>query len=142
MKNLSVNAIKIAKKAHGIQIDKCGMPYWLHPYRVGVSVREYGDDYVAAAFLHDVVEDTDLTFDDLRREGMPEHVIRTVDALTRRKGESYNKFIKRSLKDSMAKIIKAADIRDNLRHDRAVLKKGHRRMYEKSLKVLEEKEKE
>lgn len=138
---IHLKALKIAKKAHGTQIDKCGLPYWLHPYRVGVSVRGYGDDYVAAAFLHDVIEDTDLTFDDLRREGMPEHVIRTVDALTRRKGESYNKFIKRSLKDSMAKTIKAADIRDNLRHDRAVLKKGHRKMYEKSLEILEEAEK-
>lgn len=75
-----MKAFKIAMKAHKGQTDKAGMPYILHPLTVAVS-QETEETFVAA-LLHDVVEDSDCTFDDLRRAGIAEPVIEALKLLT------------------------------------------------------------
>jgi GTP diphosphokinase / guanosine-3',5'-bis(diphosphate) 3'-diphosphatase len=104
-------AIQIAVEAHRGQLDKQGEPYILHPLRVMVQVVE--DNERIAAALHDVVEDSEWTLDDLRREGFEEAVIEAVDALTRREGEAYLDYVDRAGANKIARMVKLADLRDN-----------------------------
>lgn len=76
------------------------------------------EDMVAAALLHDVVEDSDWTLVDLVNNGIPLGVVAMVDALTRRAGESYKQYIRRCRADGLAAHIKIADIKHNLDRDR------------------------
>ncbi len=104
-------AIAIAVEAHTGQFDKAGEPYILHPLRVmmGVSTPESR----IAAVLHDVVEDSEWTLDDLRREGFSDTVLSAVDSVTRRDEESYDDFVIRSGQDPIGRDVKIADLRDN-----------------------------
>ena len=105
-------AIALAVEAHQSQTDKAGQPYILHPLRVMMNMDS--DEERMAAILHDVVEDSAVTLDQLRRDGFPEPVIKTVDCLTRREGESYPDFITRASLDPIARKVKRADLLDNL----------------------------
>ena len=69
---LTKKALKLAYAAHAGQVDKAGMPYIFHPYEVALQVQT--EEEVCAALLHDVVEDTDWTMEDLRAAGFPETV--------------------------------------------------------------------
>lgn len=97
--------------AHEGQVDKAGMPYVLHPLRMMLSVDT--PEGRMAAVLHDVVEDTAVTLDQLRAEGFPEAVIEAVEALTKRDGEDYEAFILRVAPNPIARKVKLADLRDN-----------------------------
>ncbi len=110
------DAITLALKAHNGQVDKAGQPYILHPLRVMLAVQGAGGGYEAqiAAVLHDVVEDSAYSLDDLRREGYSEVVLTALDALTHRDGESYSDFIARAKANPIARQVKLADIEDNL----------------------------
>ena len=105
-------AIRIAVEAHRGQKDRAGAPYVLHPLRLLFRVRT--DAERMAAVLHDVVEDTAWTLDDLRAVGFADEVVDAVDALTRRKGESYEAFVDRAAAHPVARRVKLADIEDNL----------------------------
>ena len=105
-------AIKIAIQAHENQVDKCGEPYILHPLRVMLTMQSEIDRICAV--LHDVVEDSDITLDDLRKEGFDEDIIQILDCLTKRKGEKYEDFITRVLTNKTACKIKLEDINDNM----------------------------
>src|SRR5258708_5729649 len=91
-------------------------PFILHPLRVMLQV----DSDVAriVAVLHDVLEDTACTVDDLRRAGYSERVIAALDRLTRRDGEAYETYIERLLVDALARQVKLADLADNLANNR------------------------
>jgi len=104
-------AVEIAARAHAGQTDKAGNPYIEHPLRVMLKVT--GDVAKAAAALHDVLEDTDLTAEDLRAEDIPEEVIEIVELLTKVPGEEYEKQVRRALKNPIAKKVKKADVQDN-----------------------------
>jgi (p)ppGpp synthase/HD superfamily hydrolase len=109
--NLVEEARAIAEAAHAGQVDKNGETYIQHPLRVAERVE--GDIAKSVALLHDVVEDTDWTLDALRQRGFPEEVVKAVDALTRRKGETYEDFIRRCRTNPLARQVKFADIADN-----------------------------
>ena len=104
-------AIEIAAKAHAGQVDKAGQPYVLHPLRMMLAVTT--PEARLAAVLHDVVEDTAVTLDELRAEGFPASVLEAVDALTKREGEDYEAFIRRVAPNPIAREVKLADLRDN-----------------------------
>ena len=104
-------AIAIAAIAHEGQVDKAGMPYVLHPLRMMLSVDT--PEARMAAVLHDVVEDTAVTLEQLRAEGFPEAVIEAVQALTKRDGEDYEVFIRRVAPNPIARKVKLTDLRDN-----------------------------
>jgi hypothetical protein len=104
-------AAMIAAEAHLGQFDKAGAPYFFHPMHLAAAARE--TDERTAALLHDVVEDTPWTLEALSREGCPERVLRALDALTRRKGESYEAFIERIAKDRLATRVKLLDLAHN-----------------------------
>ena len=105
-------ALEIAIKAHKNQTDRYGKPYILHPLRVMMNVNN--DEDKIAAILHDVVEDSDMTCDDLRKEGFSDEIIDAVDCLTKREGEEYFDYINRVLTNSMAIRVKLADLEDNM----------------------------
>jgi (p)ppGpp synthase/HD superfamily hydrolase len=105
-------AIEIAVKAHCGCVDKAGDPYILHPLTVMLRFREPEARIVAV--LHDAVEDSDMTLDDLKQEGFSGRVVDAVDALTRRDGESYEEFIIRLRPNSLARRVKLADLEHNM----------------------------
>lgn len=105
-------ALEIAAGAHRGQRDKAGQPYILHPLRVMQACGT--DEERIVAILHDVVEDSDWTLDDLRGEGLAEDLVAAVDAMTRRENETYAEFVDRASRHPIARAVKIADLRDNL----------------------------
>lgn len=104
-------AMAIAKSAHRGQTDKTGKPYIGHPERVAARVS--GRDEKTVAWLHDVVEDSDWTLDDLRDYGFSERVIEAVDAISHRPGEPRDDYYQRVKANPLALTVKFADIADN-----------------------------
>jgi (p)ppGpp synthase/HD superfamily hydrolase len=92
-------------------VDKAGQPYVLHPLRMMLAVST--PEARMAAVLHDVVEDTTVTSDELRVEGFPASVLEAVEALTKREGEDCEAFIRRVAPNPIAREVKLADLRDN-----------------------------
>lgn len=104
-------AIEIARKAHEGQVDRGGAPYVEHPLRMMERVGP--EEAKIVAVLHDVVEDTPVTLEDLRKEGFSENVVEAVEALTKRPGESYELFIFRAASNDIARTVKLVDLLDN-----------------------------
>jgi guanosine-3',5'-bis(diphosphate) 3'-pyrophosphohydrolase len=105
-------AIEIAATAHTGQRDKAGQPYIFHPLRV--MFRVDGEHEQMAAVLHDVVEDTAITIEDLAREGFPPEVLRAVTALTKLPGETRLEAAYRAAADPVARKVKLADNAENM----------------------------
>jgi len=105
-------AIEIAVEAHKGQKDKAGMPYVLHPLRLMFKMESNNEKI--AALLHDVVEDSDWTLDDLKKEGFNSDVIEAVSLLTRDEKDSYDEFVQKTVSNPISKNVKIADINDNL----------------------------
>src|SRR5215831_14727116 len=99
-------ALQIAAKAHEGQKDKEGLPYILHPLRVMQRVE--GEQAQIVAVLHDVIEDTAVTADDLRQAGFSEQVIAAVVCVTHRKDESYADYVVRCKANEVARRVKLA----------------------------------
>ena len=104
-------AIEIAARTHAGQIDKGGAPYILHPLRVMLRLAPGAQQIVAV--LHDVVEDSEITFEDLEREGFSAEVISGLRAVTKIEGESYEDFVARAALDPVGKAVKLADLMEN-----------------------------
>ena len=106
------SAIQLASEAHSGQQDKAGKPYILHPIRVMLSVST--TDEQIAAILHDTVEDTDVTYEQLSEAGFSAEIISAVRALTKLDGESRVEAARRAVKHPIARQVKLADVKDNL----------------------------
>ncbi|WET10619.1 MULTISPECIES: GTP pyrophosphokinase [unclassified Pseudomonas] len=104
--------IALACRVHAGQVDKSGKPYILHPLRLMLKFETLDEQVVSV--LHDVVEDSNVTLDELRQLGLSEHVIHAIDCLSKRPGEVYEDFIARIWPDELARKVKIEDIRDNL----------------------------
>ena len=105
-------AIEIALNAHAGQKDKAGKAYILHPLRVMAKMDT--EEEMAVAVLHDVIEDSATTKEQLLAEGIPHRVVEAVQTLTKSSGESYVQFIDRVLENELAAKVKKVDIEDNL----------------------------
>ena len=132
-------AIQIAVTAHSGVKDRGGKPYILHPLNVMMRVEK--EDEKIVAILHDVVEDTDWTFDALREEGFSEIIIEALKSVTKHnENEDYEEFVKRSLNNDIGRIVKIADLKENLDISRIgdLNEKDILRInkYKKALKVL------
>jgi (p)ppGpp synthase/HD superfamily hydrolase len=104
-------AIAIAAQAHTGLYDKGGQPYILHPLRV--MLRCSTPDEQIAAVLHDVIEDSEVTLDDLAAEGFSSTVVAAVEALTKRHGETRIQAAHRAAAHPVARAVKLADNADN-----------------------------
>lgn len=105
-------AIILATEAHRGQRDKAGRPYILHPLRL--MFRQKSPEAMIIAVLHDVVEDTALTFADLEQAGFPASVITALTLLTHDKELPYMEYIAGIAKNSLAILVKLADLQDNM----------------------------
>ena len=130
---LLTRALAFAREKHRGQTDKAGMPYIDHPIRVAEHCAS--PEAKVVALLHDVIEDTDTTADSLRMEGFPDAIVEAVLAVTRRKGESYEDYIRRAVLNPIGREVKKADLEDNMDvrrlneltdHDIERLRKYHR----------------
>ena len=124
------------------QSDLSGVPYVFHPWHVAEEMKD--ELSTAAALLHDVLEDTGATPEELKEYGFPEDVVKTVMLLTRREGESYRVYIERLAVDPVARQIKLADLRHNMDYTRLdrVTERDRERLevYIPAKKYLEERE--
>lgn len=106
-------AIALALEAHAGQVDRYGRPYILHPLAVMAAVEGEAAQMVAA--LHDVVEDSAITLDDLRAEGFPAEVLEAVRLLTHDKErQSYEDYVRAIKQNGLARQVKLADLRHNM----------------------------
>jgi (p)ppGpp synthase/HD superfamily hydrolase len=123
-------AIHLATNAHHGQFDKGGKPYILHPLRVMSFIKTDDEELQCIALLHDVVEDTDVTYSDLGAAGMSLRVIEGVQALTKQKGYSYETYKQQVMANRDAMMVKMADLRHNtdIRRLKGVAEKDIKRM--------------
>lgn len=133
--DLLEKAIAIATEAHEGQSSKTGGPFIDHVRRVAESVS--GEDEMLVGWLHDVVEKgPGWTFDRLREEGFSERVIDAVDAMSKRDGEEYFAFVRRSIRNPLARPVKRADLSDNLAQMRQMGGDGSK--FAEGLRILRE----
>ena len=113
MENLLSKAIILAFKAHEGQVDKSGMPYVNHVMRVMTAGRTENEKIVGV--LHDVVEDTHWTFDELLAEGFPSHIVDALRCVTKLSDdEPYDEIIERVKTNPLAVAVKINDLTDNM----------------------------
>lgn len=105
-------AIALASKKHAGQVDKANQPYIFHPLRLMLKMKNPEQQIVAV--LHDVLEDTDTTIVDLISLGFSQNVIDAVDALTKRPHETRIEAAYRAVKNPIARVVKLADVADNM----------------------------
>jgi len=106
-------AILMATTAHHGQFDKGGNPYALHPLRVMFYTKSDDEEVQCIALLHDVIEDTNITYDDFRTIGMSERVITAVKCLTKIDGQTYEQYKEAIFSNRDAMRVKLADLRHN-----------------------------
>ena len=107
----SEKAYEIAKKAHLGQVDKAGEDYIKHPEKVASFVKT--DEEKAVAYLHDVIEDTELTLEDLNKYDFSKEVLEAVDIITKKRGEDYQSYLNSVKKNKLARAVKLAELRHN-----------------------------
>ena len=114
------DAIAFAAQAHQEQVDRLGEPYIFHPLRVMLLVKQAGgtETELVASVLHDVIEDTDTTLDEVAELFSPE-VATLLDAISRRPGEEYVAYVERCVAAGASAIrLKQADLTDNSNPER------------------------
>ena len=107
----TVKALRLCYEAHKGQYDKSGVPYVFHPLHLAEQMDD--EDSIVAALLHDVVEDTDYSLEDLRRMGFPPRALEAVALLTHDPAEPYLDYVARVKTNPLAKAVKLADLRHN-----------------------------
>jgi guanosine-3',5'-bis(diphosphate) 3'-pyrophosphohydrolase len=112
MRDQLTTAMNIAFKAHEGQFDRGGVPYILHPIRIMRNMKTLDEKVVA--LLHDTVEDSDLTIEDLKKEGFSSEVLHAVDLMTHRKEDSYDEYLMGILTSPLACRVKLGDLTDNM----------------------------
>ena len=137
--NLTKQALKLCFEAHNEQIDKSGMPYVFHPFHLAEQMTDEAKTVVA--LLHDVVEDTELTFEDLEKQGFGEEIISALKLLTHNDDTPYMDYVAKIKTNKIATAVKLADLKHNsdlsrlsVIDEKALERKAK---YEKAIKFLE-----
>ena len=109
---LTRKAIRLCFEAHREQTDKSGMPYVFHPFHVAESMTDECSTVVA--LLHDVIEDTDITKEDLSRMGFPTEAVDALCLMTHSKDDDYFDYVARIKENDVARRVKISDLKHNL----------------------------
>ena len=104
-------ALSIARKAHEGQLDKAGVDYIEHPIYVASQVDT--EEEKAVALLHDVIEDSPVSAEELLQAGLPETVVTAVQILTKKKEQDYQTYLETVKKNPLARVVKLADLKHN-----------------------------
>jgi len=118
-------ALALAETEHATQTDKAGAPYILHVRRVVEGVQKIApadlvQDCMVVAALHDVVEDSPISLQDLAVLGFSQRVVDAVDSVTKREGEEYLDMVRRAGENPLGRWVKLADNLDNSNPERVV----------------------
>ena len=136
---LTKRAINIAYKAHEGQLDRSGIPYIFHPMHIAEQMTT--EETCIVAILHDVVEDTDVTLDELKEAGFSENVINAINLLTHRDEVPYLDYVRALKDDPIASVVKLADLNHNSDRSRlsVITKKDEQRFlkYQKAKEILQ-----
>ena len=136
---LTKKALAMCFEAHRDQVDKSGLPYVFHPFHLAEQMDDEAS--VCVALLHDVMEDTDYTVDDIRVLGMPAAVIEALLLLTHDASEPYLDYVARVARNPLAAKVKRADLRHNSdlsRLDEVTdLDRARVRKYQKALAIID-----
>lgn len=137
---LTKKAMKLCFAAHKDQVDKSGMPYVFHPFHLAEQMTD--ELTTVTALLHDVVEDTPYTLEDLREMQFPEDVLGALTLLTHDDETPYLEYVSRLKSNPIARAVKLADLRHNSDLTRLdqVNEKAQKRVekYKKAIALLEE----
>lgn len=107
----TVKALKLCFEAHKEQTDKTGVPYVFHPFHLAEQMTD--ELTAAAALLHDVVEDTDYTLEDLEKMGFDSRVMEALALLTHDPEVPYMDYVAAAGRNPIARAVKLADLRHN-----------------------------
>ncbi len=108
---MTKKAMKLCFEAHKEQKDKSGMPYVFHPYHLAEQMED--EDTTVTALLHDVLEDTPLTLEDLRAMGFNERVLEALALMTHDESIPYMDYVAKLRTNEIARTVKLADLRHN-----------------------------
>lgn len=137
---LLAKAIAIAAQAHVDQLDRGGRAYILHPLRVAHIMRTTDAELQAIAVLHDVIEDTPVTYRDLENAGMTQRIISGVRALTKQPGQTSEEYLAQVQGNPDAVLVKLADLQHNsdIRRLKGVTERDFQRVkrYQEMYQVL------
>ena len=137
---LTKKALKLCFEAHRDQTDKSGMPYVFHPFHLAEQMDT--EHEVCVALLHDVMEDTDTTSEELVAVGIPERYVATCKKLTHKPGVPYMEYVAALADDPVARKVKLADLRHNsdlsrLNHTPTEKDLRRRNRYVRAIELLE-----
>ena len=104
-------AMKLSFEAHKDQVDKSGLPYIFHPFHLAEQMKS--EETVIVALLHDVVEDTEYTLQDIAGMGFSQQVLDALAMMTHDKAVPYMDYVERLKENPIAKTVKLADLRHN-----------------------------
>ena len=104
-------AMKLCYEAHQGQVDKSGIPYVFHPIHVAEQMTD--EPTTIVALLHNVIEDTHYTLDDLAKMGFDRQVLDALALLTHKKGVPYLEYVAKLKNNPIARAVKLADLRHN-----------------------------
>jgi (p)ppGpp synthase/HD superfamily hydrolase len=105
--------IKLMVDAHDGQFDRGGQPYCCHPLKVMHYLKTDDEELMCIALGHDVIEDTKVTYQDLRDAGISNRVIEGIRALTKLPGQTYDEYKLGVFANRDAMLVKSADLRHN-----------------------------
>lgn len=108
---LTKMAIKLCFDAHKDQVDKSGMPYVLHPFHLAEQMED--EDTTVVALLHDVIEDTAYTLEDLKNMGFPRQILDALALMTHDDAVPYMEYVEAIRHNPIATAVKKADLRHN-----------------------------
>lgn len=105
-------ALKLCYQAHHGQVDKAGIPYVFHPIHLAEQMTD--EETIVAALLHDVMEDTAVTLDQLKQMGFAPSILEALSLLTHQEGTPYQEYVRRLSGNPIARAVKIADLRHNM----------------------------
>lgn len=138
--DLTKLAMKLCFERHRDQVDKCGIPYPFHPFHVAESMTD--EKTTCVALLHDILEDTDTTGEELIGLGFPDDVVEAVCLMTHEDGVPYMDYVRQIKTNPIARAVKISDLTHNsdLSRLNTVTEKDLKRAekYREALKILTE----
>ena len=108
---MTKTALKLCFEAHKDQTDKSGLPYVFHPFHLAEQMPD--EKTTVVALLHDVIEDTDYTLDDMKNMGFSDDILSAIALMTHDDGVPYMEYVALIKKNPIAKMVKLADLRHN-----------------------------
>ena len=136
---MTKTALKLCFEAHKDQTDKSGLPYVFHLFHLAEQMPD--EKTTVVALLHDVIEDTDYTLDDMKNMGFSDDILSAIALMTHDDGVPYMEYVALIKKNPIAKMVKLADLRHNSDMSRLDKVTAHDReraeKYKKAIEFLE-----